>query len=143
MVGLKIVLCEIGLALGYLFGEINGLFTALLILTVLDYVSGVIKSIIKKNVSSEIGYKGILKKIGMFVVVALANIVDKVVFNNSLFLRHGILILFISNEGVSIIENLACIGVPIPKSIINVLEQVKKSSKTDNASKNDMKELKK
>lgn len=143
MVGLKIVLCEIGLALGYLFGEINGLFTSLLILTVLDYVSGVIKSIIKKNVSSEIGYKGILKKIGMFVVVALANIVDKVVFNNSLFLRHGILILFISNEGVSIIENLACIGVPIPKSIINVLEQVKKSSKTDNASKNDIKELKK
>lgn len=143
MVGLKIVLCEIGLTLGYLFGEINGLFTALLILTVLDYVSGVIKSIIKKNVSSEIGYKGILKKIGMFVVVALANIVDKVVFNNSLFLRHGILILFISNEGFSIIENLACIGVPIPKSIINVLEQVKKSSKTDNASKNDIKELKK
>lgn len=143
MVGLKIVLCEIGLVLGYLFGEINGLFTALLILTVLDYVSGVIKSIIKKNVSSEKGYKGILKKIGMFVVVALANIVDKVVFNNSLFLRHGILILFISNEGFSIIENLACIGVPIPKSIINVLEQVKKSSKTNNASKNDIKELKK
>lgn len=143
MVGIKIVLCEIGVALGYLFGEINGLFTALLILAILDYVSGIIKSIIKKNVSSEIGYKGIIKKIGMFVVVALANIVDKVVFNNSLFLRHGILILFISNEGISIIENLACIGVPIPKSIINALEQVKKSSKTDNASKNDIKELNK
>ena len=130
MVGLKILLAEIGMVLGYVFGELDGLFSALIIAILLDYLTGVIKAIIKKQLSSEIGYKGILKKISLFIVVALANIIDKIVFTNALFLRYGIMLLFLANEGVSILENLSLIGVPIPQSIIKTLLQVKNLSKT-------------
>lgn len=130
MVGLKILLAEIGMVLGYIFGELDGLFSVLIIAILLDYLTGVIKAIIKKQLSSEIGYKGILKKISLFIVVALANIIDKIVFTNALFLRYGIMLLFLANEGISILENLSLIGVPIPQSIIKALLQVKNLSKT-------------
>lgn len=143
MVGVKIVITELGVICGYLFGAWDGLFNALIALMIIDYITGVIKAIINKKLSSEVGYKGILKKISLFIVVAVANIVDMIVFSNSMFLRQGILLLFISNEGISIIENLALIGVPIPKSIISVLSQVRKASKTENLNKEKVEEIEK
>lgn len=138
MVGLRMLLAEMGMIFGYVFGEFDTLFDGLVILIIIDYVSGVIKAIIKKKLSSEIGYQGILRKMSFFAVVALANIIDKIVFADAILLRYAVILLFVANEGVSIIENLAEIGVPIPKRLIEILIQVKTVSKTQNASKKDI-----
>lgn len=142
MVGLRILISEMGMIFGYIFGEFDPLFKALVIIVVLDYITGVIKAIIEKRLSSEIGYQGIFKKVSLFVLVALANIVDKLLFADVVLLRYGIILLFLSNEGISIIENLAEIGVPIPKAILNALIQVKRLSKTNISQEKDIKEVK-
>lgn len=143
MAGLKILISELGMIFGYIFGDFDELFIALIICMILDYLTGVIKAIIKKRLSSEIGYRGILKKLSLFGVIALANIIDKVVFADVVLLRYGIILLFLSNEGISILENLVEIGVPIPQSVIKVLLQVKHLSKTNVADREDVEEAEK
>lgn len=143
MVGFKILISELGMIFGYIFGEFDKLFVALIIFMIIDYITGLVKAIIKKRLSSEVGYKGILKKISLFGVIAMANIIDMLLFNDVVLLRYGIMLLFLSNEGISILENLVEIGVPIPKSIVNVLVQVKHLSKTNISDKNDIEEAEK
>ncbi|MCL1824090.1 MAG: phage holin family protein [Oscillospiraceae bacterium] len=113
---------------GFLFGELDGFFYALIAFVILDYITGVIAAVIQKNLRSEIGFKGICKKITIFIVVAVANIIDSQIIQNGSALRTAAIFLFISNEGISLLENAGGIGLPIPKKLFDVLSQLKQKS---------------
>ena len=123
---IDVLIVSTGAAFGFLFGEIDGLFYALIAFVVLDYISGVIAAIVKRSLSSEIGYKGICKKIMIFLVVAVANIIDMQVIKSGSVLRTATLFLFIANEGISMLENAGAMGLPIPGKLLDMLEQLKK-----------------
>ncbi|MGN0553401.1 MAG: holin family protein [Oscillospiraceae bacterium] len=114
---------------GYLFGEFDGIMTALIALIVLDYITGIIAAAVEKKLSSEIGAKGIAKKMIMLLTVAVANVVDVSVIGEGNVLRSVAAIFYIANEGISLLENGARLGVPIPKKLIDVLVQLKDEKK--------------
>lgn len=125
---LNAVTAVIGGILGFMFGKLDGLFITLIALVIFDYLTGVIKAIIKHKLSSAVSYKGILKKFLIFLLVATANVIDFYVIGDNGVLRNSVIMLFIANEGISIIENAAQLGVPIPKKLRNVLQVLKKKS---------------
>ena len=98
---------------------------ALIALIILDYISGVIAAAVEKRLSSEVGAKGIAKKIFMLLIVALANIVDTSVIGDGHVLKTVTVVFYICNECISLIENAGRIGVPVPKKLLDVLEQLK------------------
>ena len=124
------ILATSGAVLGYLFGELDGLFIALLAMALLDYLTGIIVAISKKELSSAVGFRGICKKILMFILVAAANIID-IQISGSSALRSAVLFVFIANEGISIIENSAEMGVPIPEKLREILSQIKSKGDKD------------
>ena len=111
---------------GYLFGAFDGMMTALITLTVLDYITGIIAAVVEKKLSSEVGARGIAKKVIMLLVVAVANIADRSVIGEGNVLRSVTAMFYIANEGISLLENGARLGVPMPKKLIDVLAQLKK-----------------
>ena len=121
----------LGSIIGYSLGGIDDFLICLTIFVVLDYLTGVILAIIYRELSSEIGFRGILKKISIFIIIALATILDYKIIKLNGALRMGTIFFYISNEGISILENLADIGVPIPKKIVNVLKQVNTDNKDE------------
>ena len=110
------ILAGIGTGLVYLWGGFDVAMQCLLVAIVLDYISGIIKAFVLKQLSSSIGFKGILKKFGVLVVVALAVLIDRVT-GESGAIRTLVIYYFVANEGLSIIENMGLAGIPIPKSI--------------------------
>jgi toxin secretion/phage lysis holin len=114
-----------GAVTGFLFGELDELFFALVALVVLDYITGVIAAIVCRNLSSEAGFKGICKKIMIFAVVAVAHIIDSQVIKSGSALRTAALFLFIANEGISLLENAAGMGLPIPERLMKILKQLR------------------
>jgi toxin secretion/phage lysis holin len=129
-------IAAVGGLVAFLFGEIDGIFFALIALVSLDYITGIISAIIKKKLSSEIGFIGILKKTMIFVVVAVANIVCANVLNTDGILRTAVIFFFIANEGISILENSGNIGVPIPQKLVDVLAQLKNDKNKSKKEKN-------
>ncbi|MCL2636977.1 MAG: phage holin family protein [Oscillospiraceae bacterium] len=125
------IIVIIGACIGYMFGELDELLTVLIAVTVLDYITGVLVAIVKKQFSSEIGFRGICKKIMMFMVVALAHIIDEHIIQSGSGLRTAAIFLFIANEGVSLLENAGAMGVPIPEKLLKILQQLKLSSKNE------------
>ena len=115
-------LCTI---LYFLFGEIDISLQCLLIFIVLDYISGLIKAYCTKTLSSKIGFKGILKKVGILAIVALSVSLDRLGGNTGA-IRTLVIYYFVANEGLSVLENLAEAGIPIPKSIKKALKNIKK-----------------
>lgn len=111
-------------ALVYLLGGIDVALNCLLIAIALDYVSGIIKAFNNKTLSSRIGLRGLLKKIGILIIVMLAVLIDRVTGNTGA-IRTLVLYYFVANEGLSIIENLGQAGLPIPKTIKNALKALK------------------
>ncbi len=111
--------------LGFIFGDMDGMMVALIALIVLDYISGVIAAAVEKKLSSAVGAKGIAKKIFMLLIVAVANIVDINVIGEGHVLRTVTTVFYIANEYISLIENAGRIGVPVPKKLLDVLEQLK------------------
>lgn len=119
--------CLIGLG-AFLFGDCTGLFIVLIALICIDYVTGVMSAIVNKKLSSEIGAKGIVKKIFMFAIVAVGNLIDIYVIGNGAIIRNIVIIFYISNECISIIENAGKMGVHVPKKLLDVLAQLKKEN---------------
>ena len=116
-----------GLA-GFFFGAADGLFYALIAFVVLDYITGVIYAFIKKKLSSKVGFNGIFKKIMLFVLVALANIIDgQVLGSTEGVLRSAVMAFLLANEGLSILENISGSGVPVPKRLKEILKQIKEN----------------
>lgn len=126
--GILIFLSNVATIFIYLFGGIDIALQCLLIAIVLDYISGVIKAYITKTLSSSIGLKGILKKVGVLVIVMLAVLVDRVTLNSG-GIRTLVIYYFVANEGLSILENLAVAGLPIPKKLKDSLKVIKKENK--------------
>ena len=122
---LKNILAGVCTILSFLFGDIEGMMVALIALIVLDYISGVIAAAVEKRLSSEVGAKGIAKKIFMLLIVALANIVDINVIGDGHVLKTVTVVFYICNECISLIENAGRIGVPVPKKLLDVLEQLR------------------
>ena len=121
------VLACIGTTFVYLIGGMDIAITCLLIAIALDYVSGLIKAYECKILSSKIGFRGILKKVGVLLVVMLAVLIDRVAGNTGA-IRTLVVYYFVANEGLSIIENLAEAGIPIPKSLKKALKTLKKEN---------------
>lgn len=113
-----------------LFGGYDMILKALLCLVVLDYITGVIKGVYLKKLSSETGFKGILKKITIFIVVMVAVVIQKLT-GNVIEIREIVIMFFICNEALSLLENAAVL-IPIPAAIKNVLLQLRDSNDTEN-----------
>lgn len=111
----------------FLIGGFDVAMSCLLIAIALDYVSGILKAFINKNLSSEIGLKGILKKVGILVIVMLGVLVDRVAGETGA-IRTLVIYYFVANEGLSIIENLGEAGLPIPKKLKDALKALKKET---------------
>ena len=112
----------------YLVGGLDVAMIALLVAIVLDYISGVIKGYITKQLSSQTGFRGIVKKVAILIIVMLAVLVDRVTGDTGA-IRTLVIYYFVANEGLSIIENLGQAGVPIPQSIKKALKALKKENK--------------
>lgn len=125
----KNILAGVCTVLSFLFGDMEGLMVALVALIILDYISGVIAAAVEKRLSSEVGAKGIAKKIFMLLIVALANIVDINVIGDGHVLKTVTVVFYICNECISLIENAGRIGVPVPKKLLDVLEQLRDKDK--------------
>lgn len=125
----KNIMAGVCTVLSFLFGDMEGLMVALVALIILDYISGVIAAAVEKRLSSEVGAKGIAKKIFMLLIVALANIVDINVIGDGHVLKTVTVVFYICNECISLIENAGRIGVPVPKKLLDVLEQLRDKDK--------------
>ena len=108
---------------GFLGGK-DGLLYALLVLIVLDYITGVLFAIDQKQLSSAVGYKGIARKVLIFVLVGTANVVDVYILGKAGVLRAAVIFFYISNEGISILENASHLGLPVPEKLQSVLKQL-------------------
>lgn len=122
---MQYVFAGIGGFMGYFLGGFDGFIYALVVFVVVDYLTGVMAAVIKKEVSSEVGFKGICKKVAIFCLVGIGHILDTQIIQAGSVLRTAVIFFYLSNEGISIIENIAIIGLPVPQKLKDVLEQLK------------------
>ncbi len=126
----------IGAVLGFMYGEVTGLFWALVAFMILDYISGILAAISVRKLSSKVGFKGIAKKLLILVFVSVGHITDTYVLGGVPVAMTAVILFYIANEGISIVENATELGIPVPQKIKNVLEQIKnKSGEDDNENK--------
>lgn len=121
---IQFVFAAMGGWLGYFLGGCDGLLYALIAFVVIDYLTGVMCAINDKTLSSEVGFKGICRKVLIFLLVGIANILDIHVIGTGSVLRTAVIFFYISNEGVSLLENASHLGLPVPQKIKAVLEQL-------------------
>ena len=128
---IQLIFTAIGGWLGWFLGGCDGLLYALIAFVVIDYITGVMCAVIDHRLSSEVGFKGIFKKVLIFLLVGVANILDVQVIGTGCVLRTAVIFFYISNEGVSLLENAAYLGLPVPEKIKKVLEQLHSRSESE------------
>ena len=121
---IQLAFAAVGGWLGYFLGGCDGLIYALIAFVVIDYITGVMCAISDKTLSSEVGFKGICRKVLIFLLVGIGHIVDAQVIGSGGVLRTAVIFFYLSNEGVSLIENAAHLGLPVPDKLKAVLEQL-------------------
>ena len=121
---IQAVFTAVGGWLGYFLGGCDGLLYALLVFVILDYLTGLMCAIVDKKLSSEIGFRGIFKKVMIFVMVGIGQVLDVQCLGSVGILRTAVIFFYLSNEGVSLVENAAHLGLPIPEKLKAVLEQL-------------------
>lgn len=121
---IQLIFTAIGGWLGYFLGGCDGLLYALVVFVVADYITGVMCAINDKTLSSAVGFRGICRKVLIFLLVGIANILDVQVIGTGSVLRTAVIFFYISNEGISLLENAGHLGLPIPEKIKVVLEQL-------------------
>ena len=126
----QIAITALGGWLGYFLGGMDCLMIALIVLMTLDYVSGVMCAIIDKKLSSAVGFKGICKKVFILMLVGVAHIIDLHVVGTGSALRGAVICFYMSNEGLSLLENAAHIGLPIPDKLRDILSQLHDKERT-------------
>ncbi|MGS0745872.1 phage holin family protein [Syntrophomonas erecta subsp. sporosyntropha] len=126
---IQIALSAFGGWLGWVLGGWDGFLYALITFVVIDYLTGVMLAILEKRLSSEVGARGIFKKVLIFSLVAVGHIIDAQVITNGSAVRTAVIFFYLSNEGISILENAAKIGLPIPEKLKLVLDQLNKEEK--------------
>ena len=115
----------LGGAVGAVMGGFDGFLYALIVFVVVDYLTGIMAAILNKRLSSEVGFHGIFKKVVIFALVAVGHIVDTHVIQNGSVIRTAVIFFYLSNEGISILENASLIGLPVPQKLKDVLEQLR------------------
>ena len=120
----QLAFAAVGGWLGYFLGGCDGLLYALIAFVAIDYITGVMCAISDKTLSSEVGFKGICRKVLIFLLVGIGNIIDVQVLGSPGVLRTAVIFFYLSNEGVSLLENAAHLGLPVPDAIKTVLEQL-------------------
>ena len=128
---IQMAISVIGGWLGYFVGGVDGLMTALLVFMVIDYLTGVMCAVYDKTLSSEVGFRGICKKMLIVLLVGVAHIVDVDVVGTGDALRSAVVCFYLSNEGVSMLENAAHLGLPIPEKLKDILAQLHNRSDKD------------
>ena len=126
----QIAITALGGWLGYFLGGMDGLMIALIVMMTLDYISGVMCAIIDKKLSSAVGFKGICKKVFILMLVGVAHIIDLHVVGTGSALRGAVICFYMSNEGLSLLENAAHIGLPIPDKLRDILSQLHDKERT-------------
>ena len=121
---IQFVFTIIGGWLGYFLGGYDGLLYALVVFMVADYITGVMCAISDKKLSSAVGFKGICRKVLILMLVGIANLLDVEVIGTGAVLRTAVIFFYLSNEGVSLLENAAHLGLPIPKKLKAILAQL-------------------
>lgn len=121
---IKLAVVQIGAIIGAFIGNITGMIWALLIFAIIDYITGVTAAILEHKLSSEIGFRGITRKVLLFLIVGVANVLDVYVIGSGGVCRSMVLVFYIANEGLSIIENVARCGVPVPEKLKIILKQL-------------------
>lgn len=122
---LQIITGSICAICGFVWGELNGLLLALIAFMVLDYITGLSVAIVKKELSSEVGFKGIFKKVLILILVGVGNILDVHVLGEGSVCRSAVIGFYLANEGISILENAGKLGLPLPKKLLEILKQLK------------------
>lgn len=122
---IQVAIAAAGGWLGYFLGGWDGFLYALLAFVVIDYVTGIMCAVLDKKLSSEVGFRGIFKKVLIFSLVAIGHIIDKSVIGDGSVIRTAVIFFYLSNEGVSILENSSKIGLPIPEKLKDVLFQLR------------------
>lgn len=131
---IQLVFAAVGGWLGWFLGGCDGLLYALLVFVVLDYITGIMCAIADHKLSSEIGFKGICRKVLIFALVGIGHIIDAFVIGAGSVLRTAVIFFYLSNEGVSLVENAGHLGMPIPSKLKAVLEQLHdRAEKEDNS----------
>ena len=127
---IQIAITAIGGWLGYFLGGMDGLMIALIVLMTLDYISGVMCAIIDRKLYSAVGFKGVCKKVFILMLVGVAHIIDLHVVGTGSALRGAVICFYMSNEGLSLLENAAHIGLPIPDKLRDILAQLHDKERT-------------
>ncbi len=128
---MQIVFAAIGGFFGYTLGGCDGFLYALVAFITLDYVTGVMLAVVERKLSSEIGFRGIFKKVLIFVMVAIGHIIDSKIIGTGSAIRTAVIFFYASNEGISILGNATKLGLPIPDKLRAVLEQIGKGDGKD------------
>ena len=121
---LELAFAAFGGFIGWFLGGFDGFLYALVVFVVMDYFTGVLAAGVKKELSSEVGFKGIAKKVCIFVLVGIANIVDTQVIHDGAAIRTAVIFFYLANEGISVLENSAVIGLPVPEKLKEMLLQL-------------------
>jgi len=135
----RAIFALIGGWVGWFFGGLDGLMYAMLVFILMDYITGVIAAAVKRELSSEVGAKGIAKKVGELILVGVGNVLDRQILQHGAAMRTLVIFFYVANEGLSILENLGRIGVPYPKQLKDFLKKLKE----DNNKKKDDKKTEK
>lgn len=128
---IQMIFAAIGGYIGWFLGGVDGFMYALITFVIIDYLTGLMVAVLEKKLSSEVGFRGIFKKVLIFVFVGIGNIVDVHLIKNGSAIRTATIFFYISNEGISIIENSAKIGLPVPKRLQDILAQLNKEEKNE------------
>ncbi|HEN0367647.1 TPA: phage holin family protein [Streptococcus agalactiae] len=126
----QLAFTAVGGWLGYFLGGCDGLIIALVLFVVIDYITGVMCAVVDRKLSSAVGFKGIFRKVLIFMLVGIANIIDVQVIKSGSVLRTAVVFFYLSNEGLSLIENSVHLGLPVPEKLKAVLKQL--NDKEDN-----------
>ena len=121
---IQLIFTAVGGWLGYFLGGCDGLLVALVVFVTADYITGVMCAIADRKLSSEVGFKGICRKVIIFMLVGIAHVLDINVIATGSVLRTAVIFFYLFNEGVSLLENAAHLGLPVPEKLKDVLEQL-------------------
>lgn len=119
----KVLFSAIGVLIGSIFGEVDGFFFALMIFIAIDYITGLMAAAVEKRLASNIGFKGIFKKIAILFLVSVGHLIDTEIIKQGGAIRTMVIFFYLSNEGLSILENAVRIGLPIPEKLQALLKQ--------------------
>lgn len=128
---IQVTFAVVGGWLGYFLGGWDGFLYALLTFVVIDYITGLMCAVLDKKLSSEVGFRGIFKKVLIFSLVAIGHIIDKNVIGDGSVIRTAVIFFYLSNEGISILENAVHVGLPVPQKLKDILKQLHNRSEKE------------